>query len=83
MGINLTFEGLNSFIFFAHFLFLFFAVFTFSVQLNGVHSFLYHYIAQTLRGIKLNTQESPYGDRGSTVVKVLCYKSEGRWFDSR
>ena len=24
-----------------------------------------------------------YGDRGSTVVKMLCYKSEGRWFDSR
>ena len=23
------------------------------------------------------------GDRGSTVVKVLCYKSEGRWFDSK
>ena len=23
------------------------------------------------------------GDRGSTVVKVLCYKSEGRWFDAR
>ena len=23
------------------------------------------------------------GDRGSTVVKVLCYKLEGRWFDSR
>jgi hypothetical protein len=22
------------------------------------------------------------GDRGGTVVKVLCYKSEGRWFDS-
>ena len=21
------------------------------------------------------------GDRGSTVIKVLCYKSEGRWFD--
>ena len=21
------------------------------------------------------------GDRGSTVSKVLCYKSEGRWFD--
>jgi len=21
-------------------------------------------------------------DRGGTVVKVLCYKSEGRWFDS-
>ena len=23
------------------------------------------------------------GDRGSKVVKVLCSKSEGRWFDSR
>ena len=22
------------------------------------------------------------GDLGSTVVKVLCYKSEGRWFDT-
>ena len=22
-----------------------------------------------------------FGDRGNTVVKVLCYKSEGRWFD--
>jgi len=22
------------------------------------------------------------GDRGSTVVKVLCYGSEGLWFDS-
>ena len=22
-------------------------------------------------------------NRGSTVVKVLCYKSEGRWFDPR
>jgi len=23
------------------------------------------------------------GDRDGTVVKVLCYKSEGRWFDFR
>jgi len=23
----------------------------------------------------------PIGNSGSTVVKVLCYKSEGRWFD--
>jgi hypothetical protein len=23
------------------------------------------------------------GDRGGAVVKVLRYKSEGRWFDSR
>ena len=26
---------------------------------------------------------SPPWDRGGTVVKVLCYKLEGRWFDSR
>ena len=24
-----------------------------------------------------------YGDCGSTVVKVLCYKSEGGWFDPK
>ena len=23
------------------------------------------------------------GDRGGTVLKVLCYKSEGRWIDPR
>ena len=23
----------------------------------------------------------PFGDRGGTAVKVLCYKSESRWFD--
>ena len=23
------------------------------------------------------------GDRGSTVVMVLCYKLEGRWLDPR
>ena len=30
-----------------------------------------------------NSKRGPYnlGDRGSTVFKVLCYKSEGRWFD--
>ena len=30
-----------------------------------------------------NTLFRPGGGRGSTVAKVLCYKSEGRWFDSR
>jgi hypothetical protein len=24
-----------------------------------------------------------HGDRGGTVVRILCYKSEGRWFDSK
>jgi hypothetical protein len=35
-------------------------------------------------GYKNNIEERhDVGDRGSTVVKVLRYKSEGRWFDSR
>jgi len=25
----------------------------------------------------------PLHDRSSTVIKVMCYKSEGRWFDPR
>jgi len=25
---------------------------------------------------------SALGDRGGTVIKVMCYKSEGRWFDT-
>jgi len=28
-------------------------------------------------------RSSIFRDRGSSVVKVLCYKSEGRWFDSK
>ena len=37
-----------------------------------------------LRNVR-NTSTKLYfvGERGGTVVKVLCYKSEGRWFDSR
>ena len=31
--------------------------------------------------IVLNVATNIVGDRGSTVVKVLCYKSEGRCFD--
>ena len=30
-----------------------------------------------------NGTDLPLGDRGGTVVKVLCYKSESRWFDPR
>jgi len=30
----------------------------------------------------LNSIYIPAGDRGSTAVKVLRYKSEGHWFDS-
>jgi hypothetical protein len=37
-------------------------------------------VAPIITGITL---DFTVGDRGSTVVKVLRYKSEGRWFDSR
>jgi len=33
------------------------------------------------KNLRLDISTLPLGDRGSTVVKVLCYKSEGRWFD--
>ena len=34
-----------------------------------------------LRNPKINVDIiGQIGDRGGTVVKVLCYKSEGRWF---
>ena len=36
------------------------------------------YVTFIIQGIS-----AQWGDRGGTVVKVLCYKSEGRWFDSR
>jgi hypothetical protein len=33
--------------------------------------------------VNMHTSSRKVGGRGGTVVKVLCYKSEGRWFDSR
>jgi hypothetical protein len=36
---------------------------------------------QACNGTALPFYSSFY--RGSTVVKVLCYNSEGRWFDPR
>jgi len=45
-------------------------------------SFLHFPFTSPLLGpITLSTLFSR--DRGSTVAKVLCYKSEGRWFDPR
>ena len=38
--------------------------------------------ASFMRGITQSTKCTS-GDSGGTVVKVLCYKSEGRWFDPR
>ena len=36
-------------------------------------------LTDLLLSISLSFATSPAGDRGSTVVKVLCYKSKGRW----
>ena len=39
------------------------------------------YTALNGRIIEMSFLYDRKGDRSSTVVKVLCYKSEGRWFD--
>jgi len=39
-----------------------------------------NFTALKLKDLLLNTIDS-FGDRGGTVVKVLCYRPEGRWFD--
>jgi len=40
-------------------------------------------VAQSIFEIPEGLMNNPVyvGDHGGTVVKVLCYKSEGRWFD--
>ena len=43
--------------------------------------FYRHYTQRGRRIFELSSQKC--GDRGSRVVKVLRYKSEGRWLDSR
>ena len=42
------------------------------------HSTIFHTFYKKMLGYYLTL-----GDHGGTVVKVLCYKSEGRWFYSR
>jgi hypothetical protein len=50
---------------------------TFTVQVASLIT------AKTLLFLMICTAH-PWGNAdGGTVVKVLCYKSEGRWFDSR
>jgi len=38
-------------------------------------------LVDTLLSFLLIMDPKERGDRGSTMVKVLCYKSEGSWFD--
>ena len=44
------------------------------------HNRFYATDSRALFGGKWKVQNK-LGDRGSTVVKVLCYKSEGCWLD--
>jgi len=48
-----------------------------------VHTARYQDILHTLQKLFniLWGTEQRRGDCDSTVIKVLCYKSEGRWFD--
>ena len=46
---------------------------------SKLKSNLFVYSMRTAQFIKVLIYH--LGDRGSSVVKVLCYKSEGRWFD--
>ena len=41
-----------------------------------------HHVSVCLQSFKNLRIYWSIGDCGGTVVKVLCYKSEGRWFDS-
>jgi hypothetical protein len=40
-------------------------------------------VTTNLRSVTSHKIEDFKGYRGSTVVKILRYKSEGRWFDPR
>jgi len=40
-----------------------------------------HHTLRRLLALAIHCRPVYNGDRGSTVVKVLCYKSEVRWFD--
>ena len=53
----------------------------FIVSINEFASVWCTEASSTLR-IKV-PYNAPKGDRGGTVVKLLRYKSDGRWFDSR
>jgi len=46
-----------------------------------VSMFTSFYFVHFVFSVIINDQCTFNCDRGSTVVKVLCYKSEGRWFD--
>jgi len=51
------------------------------VEVVTVHAMKTYKECRGVAPLILNLSTRLSGDRGSTVVKVLCYKSDGRWFD--
>ena len=41
----------------------------------------FHRCANVIDNTYTNLHSTALADRSGTVVKVLCYKSEGHWFD--
>jgi len=67
------------------FFFFFFAKVIISpldIQVTRMEEFVKCSLSNTYSSIKV-TYFLRMGDHGSAVVKVLCYKSEGCWFDFR
>jgi hypothetical protein len=58
------------------------SVFPIKIQMADVQLCLVHAYSVVFSLVKA-VHKFDLGDRCSTVVKVLCYKSEGRWFDPR
>ena len=54
----------------------------YTVRCIMIHQVKVQLSVHTIMAFRESRSIAP-GDWGSTVVKVLCYKSEGRWFDSR
>jgi len=48
---------------------------------TNIYSFLKPRLHVMTRPYQISLLTNNFGDRSGTVVKVLCYKSEGRWFD--
>ena len=53
----------------------------FQVVASSFEQFLAQLSKLILCYVDFISSTSVLGDRGSTVVKELCYKSEDRWFD--
>jgi len=52
-----------------------------SLHFTELYPTTLHYTYRHFTSSHLHFTVLSYGDRGSTVVKVLCCKSKGRWFD--